>query len=84
MAQDAFKDCTGLTGAITIPSSVTEIGVAAFFQCSSITSVILSAATSLTSLSTAAFEGYGSTLAMRAEGANVDDVPEKEWMDCKD
>ena len=37
----AFKGCTGLTGSLTIPDSVTSIGQNAFWMCSSLTSVTI-------------------------------------------
>ena len=46
----AFKDCSGLTGSLTIPNSVTEIGSAAFSGCSGLTGD-LTFPTSVTSIS---------------------------------
>ena len=37
IGQDAFSDCSGLTG-VTIPASVTTIGEYAFWNCSKLTS----------------------------------------------
>jgi hypothetical protein len=37
----AFKDCTGITGEISVPATVSEIGTYAFWNCSSLTSVFL-------------------------------------------
>ena len=36
-----FKDCTGLTGSVTIPNSVTDIGWYAFADCTGLTGVTL-------------------------------------------
>ena len=37
----AFKDCTGLTGEISLPESVAEIGQYAFWNCKGVTSLFL-------------------------------------------
>ena len=39
IGNDAFYQCTGLTGSLVIPDSVTSIGVYAFGQCSGLTKI---------------------------------------------
>lgn len=53
--QSAFEFCSHLTGTLTLPNSVTSIGVRAFYQCQSLTGLVLS--NSLTSISDGAFDG---------------------------
>ncbi|MGN1227762.1 MAG: leucine-rich repeat domain-containing protein, partial [Christensenellales bacterium] len=40
IGESAFKDCSGLTGNITIPDGVTSIGNSAFYNCSGLTGSI--------------------------------------------
>jgi len=54
IGQNAFRDCSGLTG-VTIPNSVTNIGDDAFFNCTSMTSVTIG--NSVTSIGISAFYG---------------------------
>lgn len=51
----AFQNCNGLTGALNIPSLVTNIGYVAFYFCTKLTSVNLPA--SLTTIGGQAFNG---------------------------
>ena len=55
----AFSDCTNLTGDLVIPSKVTSIRDGAFFN-TSITSLDLSQATSLTTIGISSFENCSS------------------------
>ena len=50
----AFSDCSGLTS-ITIPNSVTTIGLGAFYNCSGLTSLTIP--NSVTNIGTSAFRG---------------------------
>ena len=50
----AFQSCSGLTGSLTIPNSVTSIGSYAFKSCSGLTGS-LTISTSLTTIETRTF-----------------------------
>ncbi len=41
ISDNAFKDCSGLTGSLIIPYSVTSIGSYAFYNCSSLTGFLI-------------------------------------------
>ena len=56
IGRDAFSDCSGFTGELTIPSSVTSIGDAAFHGCSGL-SGDLTIPSSVTSIGGGAFYG---------------------------
>ena len=52
---DAFYDCEGFTGSLTIPDSVTTIGSYAFYRCSGFTGS-LTIGNSVTTIGSASFE----------------------------
>ena len=56
---DAFSWCSGLTGSLVIPNSVTRIGYHAFFNCSGLTGS-LTIPNSVTSIGAQAFDGCSS------------------------
>lgn len=56
--QGAFAGCTGITGEVVIPNSVTHLGADAFRSCTSLNSVVFSDA--LTKIGWAAFKGCSS------------------------
>ena len=60
IGDDAFYNCSGLTGSLTIPDSVTEIGDEAFRSCSGFTGS-LTIPNSVTNIGGAAFEDCGFT-----------------------
>jgi len=54
IGDEAFVNCTGLTGTLTIPNSVTSIGEAAFYGCTGLTGT-LTIPNSVTSIGDSAF-----------------------------
>ena len=54
IGDEAFRDCSGLTGSLTIPNSVTSIGAYAFYYCGGFTGS-LTIGSSVTSIGEAAF-----------------------------
>ena len=61
IGNDAFVECSGLTG-VTIPSSVTSIGGFAFYECSGLTDVTIP--NSVTSIGDYAFYGCSKLTSM--------------------
>ena len=53
----AFKDCTGLTGEISVPATVSEIGQYSFWNCNKLTSLFLNR-TSTTTIADYAWNSY--------------------------
>ena len=64
-----FYECSNLTN-VTIPNSVTSIGLGAFLNCSSLTSVTIG--NSVTSIGEQAFSGCGKLTSITFQGTKAE------------
>ena len=73
----AFYECDGLTGSLTIPSSVTTIGEAAFIECTGFNGT-LTIGTGVTSMGASAFKNCSGFTHVNYNAVNCDDVAEED------
>ena len=80
IAVDAFKYSNNISGSITIPNSVTSIGNSAFYECSSLTSVIFESGSKLSTIGSDAF--YKSGLTSITLPSTVTSIGERAFYQC--
>jgi len=83
IGENAFLDCSGITGTLIIPDSVTNIANGAFCYCTGIEEVIIG--NSVVNIGSNAFTGNvytGSNLSLLTIGSNVQTIGEQAFGSC--
>ncbi|MGI0529458.1 leucine-rich repeat protein [Treponema socranskii] len=83
IGSDAFFRCTGLTGELKLPASLTEVGERAFYECKGLQGVDFSACTALTKIGEKAFEGCTSLTGELKLPASLTEIGERAFYKCK-
>lgn len=81
ICDNAFNNCTNLTGALRIPNSVVTIGGGAFYNCSGLAGE-LTIPSSVTSIGSNAFRGCGGFTGLLTIPSSVTSIGDNAFRDC--